>query len=151
MQTAQLIYPQSNVAAMIAGRLSKSKGFAYTVRKVATGFEVLPLLSPTPALSALKALVDADKAKHAHLYNKVQYVPLTAPEPPKSGVTWTGETSVQLAFKFRGESPKYVDVWIDGVAKSFGKSTLISWDVKGNTGDVVVQMTKAHAKKRGLI
>jgi len=144
MQTAQLIYPQSNVAAMIAGRLSKSKGFAYTVRKVATGFEVLPLVAPsmTPLLDALK------KAKEAGIV--IAKAPIVA-EPTKESVTWTGETSVQLAFKFRGESPKYVDVWIDGVAKSFGKSTLISWDVKGATGDVVVQMTKAHAKKRGLI
>jgi hypothetical protein len=40
---AQLVYPQKHVAAMIAGRLSKSKGIEYVVEKIETGFRVAPV------------------------------------------------------------------------------------------------------------
>jgi hypothetical protein len=40
---AQMIYSRSNVAAMIAARLTKSRGVKYEVTKVDSGFRVAPV------------------------------------------------------------------------------------------------------------
>ena len=119
---AAMIYAQSNVAAMIAARLTKSKGVEYTVQKVTTGFQVAPInklppVSPVPIVNPVK--------------------------------TWEQGDALSIELKFRGESKSYVDAFVDDKPVSFGKSTLIAWEVKGDR--VVLRMPKATAKKRGLI
>ena len=55
-----------------------------------------------------------------------------------------------IALKFRGESPAYVDAWTEnGKPISFGKSTLIAWELDGDY--VVLKMPVSIAKKRGLL
>ena len=170
---AQMIYPQSNVAAMIAARMTKSKGFEYAVTKVLTGFQVAPK-SNTPLLDALKKaknegvkvtpmmkefpdifapwkkppMLDAVEAAWAtptqfeHLNNKVQYVPLATAGMP-------GEMEFKLTY--HSDSPKYVGAWFNGKPIYFGKTTLIAWERDFATNMVLLKMTQATAKKRGLV
>ena len=131
---AQMIYPQSNVATMIAGRLSKSKGTPYAVTKVTTGFQVAPVVKVEP--------------------KKPLPIP-TAAAQSAAPKTWTGIAYHTAKLRFRGESASYVDAWIDGKPVSFGKSTLIGWEVEQEAGEtmkwVVLRMPIPVAKKRGLV
>jgi hypothetical protein len=52
---AQMIYAAKNMAAMIAGRLSKSEGLPYEVARVATGFRVARDQFHGPGMNAEKS------------------------------------------------------------------------------------------------
>src|SRR5262245_61297167 len=98
-QTAKMIYQQANVAAMIAGKLSKSKGLKHEVHKVATGFQVV----------AIKKLPDyVPPAKPLPVQKPAMF---TQNQGGTSGKSWTGVEFVILDMKFRGESKVYVDAW----------------------------------------
>jgi hypothetical protein len=58
---AQMIYAAKNVAAMIAGRLSKSEGLPYEVARVATGFRVAPV-GPAPVTNFMVPAMNAEKS-----------------------------------------------------------------------------------------
>ncbi len=127
--TAKMIYPHPDIAAMIAGKLSKSKGGKYEVHKVTTGYQVVLVTQCPPHMPPAKAL------------------PFESKTP---GRTWAGVEFVVVDLKFRGESKVYVDAWTaEGKQISFGKSTLIGWEIKDDR--VFLKMTKAIAKKRGLL
>jgi hypothetical protein len=134
MMQASMIYAQESVARMIAGKLTKSKGVEYQVEKVTTGFKVRP-----------KTLVDKLPA----------VAPVPAPKAaPKGFQTWAQGEAVTIDLKFRGESPSYVDAWLpNGKPVSFGKTTLVAWEVALISGEsrVLLTMPKSIAKKRGLI
>jgi hypothetical protein len=130
---AQMIYPQSNVAAMIAGRLSKSKGFAYGVTKVLTGF----LVAPTAKVPTLAAAVDAFQAEL--LYPKVEK-------------TWTGEDTYTAHLPFKSEGKEWLCARKDGKAFWVPKSALVSWEVNGIAPAILTfRMPVKYAQKRGLI
>jgi hypothetical protein len=138
MMTASMIYPQQTVANMIAGKLSKSKGVKYVVRKVTTGFQVVDeTLFEQQKTASIKAMVAEVLKKTTPASNVVAVK------------TWAQGDAVSVTLKFRGESTAYVDAWLDGKPVSFGKGNLISWEKQGD--DVLLKMTKAFAKKRGLI
>ena len=78
----------------------------------------------------------------------VKPLPVMKPLPVSAKVP-TGE-QVVIDLKFRGESKVYVDAWLaDGKPISFGKTTLLGWEVKGDR--VRLSMTKSVAKKRGFL
>ena len=132
MMQASMIYAQESVARMIAGKLSKSKGVEYLVEKVTTGFRVAPKVAPKVVLKAPKIIKEAE---------------ITSPKLVK---TWAQGDAVVIALKFRGESPAYVDAWTEnGKPISFGKSTLIAWELDGDY--VLLKMPVSIAKKRGLL
>jgi hypothetical protein len=127
MMQASMIYAQENVARMIAGKLTKSKGVEYLVEKVTTGFRVSPKATPKTAPKIIK---EAE---------------ITSPKLVK---TWAQGDAVIISLKFRGESASYVDAWNNGKPISFGKSTLIAWELDGDY--VLLKMPVSIAKKRGL-
>jgi len=140
---AQMIYPQSNVAAMIAARMTKSKGFEYAVTKVVTGFQVAPK-SNTPLLDALK------KAKN----EGVKVTPMMK-EFPDIFAPWKklaiAHDTMNFTLKYHSDSPKYVGAWFNGKPIYFGKTTLIGYERDFATNMVLLKMTQATAKKRGLV
>jgi hypothetical protein len=133
----KLIYPSNGIAAMIAGKLTKTKGLKHDVYKVTTGFQVVPVTVCQDYMPPKKPLPVMDGATLKKLIkDKAQ----------------AGGDVLTFTFKFRGESAVYIDIWMeDGSPKSFGKSNLIDWEVSDDKATVVLQITKAIAKKRGLI
>jgi len=130
LETSKMIYQQQKVAAMIAGRMTKSKGTEHSVYKVPTGFQVV-------AVTKLKSGMPPAKP-----------LPVIKPVPVSLKVP-TGD-AVVIDLKFRGEGNVYVDAWLaDGKPVSFGKTTLLGWEIKGDR--VLLSMTKSMAKKRGLL
>jgi hypothetical protein len=129
MMQASMIYAQESVARMIAGKMTKSKGVEYLVEKVTTGFQVRP------------KSVTAKPPK-----------PVAKPAPKTIMATWAHGDAVVIEMKFRGESTSYVDAWTDdGKPISFGKSTLIAWDIVQAGERVLLKMPVHIAKKRGLL
>ena len=136
MMQASMIYAQESVARMIAGKMTKSHGVEYLVEKVTTGFRVAPKAAPKVVLKAPQIIKEAE---------------ITSPKLVK---TWAQGDAFAIELKFRGESPSYVDAWLpDGKPISFGKSTLIMWEVeeKEDCFFVTLQMPVSIAKKRGLL
>lgn len=131
-ETAKLIYPQRSIAAMIADKLSKTKGAKYEVRKITTGYQVVMVTQCPPHIPPSKPL------------------PVTKSFALKIEHEGTDADCIVIDLKFRGESKVYVDAWTnEGKPISFGKTTLIGWEIMGDM--VTLQMAKAVAKKRGLI
>ena len=130
---AQMIYPQSNVAAMIAGRLSKSKGFTYGVTKVATGFLVAPVKSGTlaAAVEAFQETIVVAKAEK----------------------TWTGEDAVVVDMRFKSVSAEWICALHNDKPFWVAKNSLFGWDAKIVDGQhrIFLKMPTAYAKKRGLL
>jgi hypothetical protein len=174
---AQLIYPQSNVAAMIAGRLTKSKGVAYVVTKVPTGFQVAPFVPVADTImksiaavamneaAAEVAAKKADLAAKSGLLNslgaldeKVKWVPTPDGQKPVvskpvvakalKGPCFTGK------YKLMSDAPFYLSVYVEGQPKHFGKPNLVSWKAFTKPGELIkhveVTMPLAYAKKKGL-
>lgn len=128
-ETAKMIYPDKAVADAIAAKLMQTKGKKYEVFKVSTGFQVCPI-------TVCKA-----------------YVPPAKPLPvkkPSFNDAPSGDVVI-VTMKFQAESPKYLSVVNDeGKLMHFGKGTLIDWEIEDNK-TVKLKMSKAVAKKRGLI
>ena len=83
LETSKMIYQQQKVAAMIASKMTKSKGLEHTVYKVPTGFQVV-------AVTKLKSGMPPAKP-----------LPVMIPQPVSVKVP-TGE-QVVIELKFRGE------------------------------------------------
>ncbi|MCO5157909.1 MAG: hypothetical protein M9945_14365 [Aquamicrobium sp.] len=140
--SGKMIYETQAVANMIAGKLTKNKGVKYDVYKVTTGFQVVPITVCKDYVPPAKPL---PVAKPADLVKKLQD---EAAVPDSDKIT--------LSFKFKNESNVYIDVFMpDGTVKSFGKSNILAYaiNVEEGTSTPTIQltMTKAFAKKRGLI
>ncbi|MEY9560516.1 hypothetical protein [Sinorhizobium fredii] len=132
LQTAKMIYAQKNIAHMIASRLTKSKGVDHLVRQVTTGFQVVPITKCPDYVPPAKPL------------------PVKKPEPIATGTTLPSDDYVVIDLKFRGESKAYVDAWTaEGKPISFGKTTLIGWEIQGDK--VLLKMAKTVAQKRGFL
>lgn len=131
--TTPKIYADKLVAELIANTLSKATGTPHTVVPVTTGHQVCPVKVLKPAVPPAKPL------------------PVAKPETKgKLADMKLKDGECLIALKFRGESPQYIDAWAkDGKPVSFGKSTLLGWEVAGE--NVHLKMTEAVAKKRGLI
>jgi hypothetical protein len=135
MMQAYMIYAQESVARMIAGKLTKSYGVEYLVEKVTTCFKVRPMSVTAKPPKPAPKMMGADFSK-----------------TPKAVKTWAQGDAVIIEMKFRGESTSYVDAWTDdGKPISFGKSTLIAWDIVQAGERVLLKMPVSIAKKRGLL
>jgi hypothetical protein len=125
-----MIFPQSNVAKLIAERLTKVKGTKHDVLKIPQGFQVVPI-TVCPA-----------------------YMP---PAKPKPVVThgndlWAikdGEAIFTLPLVGVGQT--YITVKHNGKSVAFGKSTLLGWQQNTEHMTIDLKMTIAVAKKRGLL
>jgi hypothetical protein len=133
---AQLIYPQKNVAAMIAGRLSKSKGVEYKVSKLAVGFLVEPTVKPEPK-TVTNFAIQAANAESA-MAKIVE------------GLKIDGSSYFQIEMPVKSISKEWIHARHDGKAFWIAKSSLADWGVT-NPGFIKLVMTNAYAKKRGLI
>ena len=146
IQAKKMIYAQEAVARMIACKMTKSKGVEHVWTKIATGFQVSPIKALPSAMPPAKPL----PVKKPQTLMEAA----TAFTGTGNGIeqSWTNPAHSLIELKFRGESPKYVDAFLsDGKPVSFGKSTLISWDRNLTAGTVLLKMTNATAKKRGLV
>ena len=144
----KMIYAQQSVARMIAGKMTISKQVQHVVHKVATGFQVVPVIVMQSAMPPAKPLpvMKPQPAAMAALIPEMAGSVMKVTVP----TTWTGTAFVVLKFKFRGESKAYVDVWSDdGKPMSFGKATLINWEKLDDR--VLVKMPQTAAKKRGVM
>lgn len=138
--SGKMIYETQAVANMIAGKLTKKKGVKYDVYKVSTGFQVCPITVCKDYVPPAKPL---PVAKPADITKKVQDA-ASVPDSDK----------ITLTFKFKNESPVYLDVYMpDGSVKSFGKSNILAYAIGGEPDhlNIALTMTKAFAKKRGLL
>ena len=124
-ETAKMIYSDKAVADAIAAKLMQTKGKKYEVFKVSAGFQVCPITVCPPAK------------------------PFQVKKPSYNGAS-SGDVVI-VTMKFQAESPKYLSVVNDeGKLMHFGKGTLIDWEIEDNK-TVKLKMSKAVAKKRGLI
>lgn len=139
-----LIYPQKNVAAMIAGRLAKSKKIEYGVTKVATGFLVEPIAKP--AMHAVTSfIVQAAAAEAALAHAGMQVVDSLA--------KLAEADQFQITMPCKSISPGWIHARHDGKPFWIAKSSLQSFsagDVHG-VYSVTMTMPTAYAKKRGLL
>ncbi|CAA2141433.1 hypothetical protein [Hyphomicrobium sp. ghe19] len=126
-----MIYPQRNVASLIAERLTTYKGKKHGVVQLPQGYQVVPIT------------VCPD------------YMPPAKPKPvittskPVS-VVGLKEGEVLFEFDLVGEGITYITVFHNGKQMAFGKSTLLGWEKKdGNK--IALKMSAAVAKKRGLV
>ncbi|MBY0560041.1 hypothetical protein [Hyphomicrobium sp.] len=134
MQTQQsMIFPQRDVAAVIAARMQKHNGGKYDAIKLPTGWQVVPI-------TVLPAYMPPAKPKPV------------AVSPAKGdltvGLKETADTVV-LTFDLKSVTPAWVIVWRDGKEMSFGKTTLLDWKVDDDK--VHIKLTKKAAKYRGLL
>jgi hypothetical protein len=74
------------------------------------------------------------------------------PKQPKSLLLSPKDNEVVVAMKLRDVSNAYVNGWhpITGKLTSFGKTTLLGWEVSSNGEEVKMRMLKTVAAKRGL-
>lgn len=124
----QFVYPQRTVAALIAERMTQIKGSKYDVVQIPQGFQVVPI-----------------QTNDGHVItSKPQPTDFKLPSLLKDG-------EVEFSFQLVGEGITYITVMHEGKQKAFGKSTLLGWDKDVLTNTIVLKMTVAIAKKRGLL
>lgn len=139
-ETAKMIYPQQHVANMIAGRLTKVNGKPYTVYKVTTGFQVVPI---TKCESAMPPWPPKEVAEVVTTITAAKKIVKTA---------LSGELIV-LKFKFHADRPKTLHVIgaNDGGVKWLHKSGMVSFEIDEAAGIATVTYPKKEAEKKGVI
>jgi uncharacterized iron-regulated membrane protein len=141
---AQLVYPQKNVAVMIAERLSKSKGVEYGFTKVSTGFLVAPLGEKPQTKTVTNFAVQAVNAEAA-------IAELTT--HAASGFPSLGNGTLAVQMRCKSVSDQWIHATHEGKPFWVAKSSLVNWSTfeKNFQMWVVLHMSEAYAKKRGLL
>jgi len=125
------VYPQRNVAAVIAERLSQIKGAKHGVVQIPQGFQVVPI-TVCP-----------------------EYVPPTKAKPIATITKTMGESlkegEVVFSFPLVGEGLTYITVLHGAKQMAFGKTTLLGWEKDIVAGTIKLKMSASVAKKRGLL
>ncbi len=138
----QLIYPQENVAALIAGKLGKSKGIVYEVKKVTTGFLVEPAPGQTIPISVVP---DED-------FQIIMPVKTAQPKPPFKTWTQNGEFNIDMVFK--SESKEWISAKYGDQTFWVAKKSLIGWQLVEEHLEPKkwrLTMSIPYAKSRGLL
>lgn len=132
LQTEKMIYPSKTLAESIRALLSKEGG-RYAVYRVPQGYQVVPVTKLKP------------------------FMPPAKPLPLKKQGEGTASTlagnEVLVKMKLRDVSSAYLNGWhpVTGQLTSFGKTTVLSWEVSADGNDVTMRMLKRVAAKRGLL
>lgn len=149
----ETIYSQKNIASMIAGRLTQSKGVLHELKPVPGGFKIVAQAA-TAASKAVQAVSKELKKPKVSAGPKVPQAPVVGSVGGKKGflpiLSHDGAT-VEAVFDLKALTNKYVTVVHYGAEMSFGRNTLDSWQVDEADQTVRIFMKAALAKKRGLI
>ena len=132
LQTEKMIYANEALAKSIKSLLNK-EGSRYTVYKVPQGYQVVPVTKLKPHMPPAK--------------------PLPLKGPGEGLLQELADNEVFVKMQLRDISNAYLNGWhpVTGQLTSFGKTTLLSWEVSPDGADVTMRMLKRVATRRGLL
>ena len=133
LQTEKMIYANEFEALAVKALMCEQSG-PHEVYKLAGGWQVVPVHKLAPYMPPAKPF------------------PIS-PQPVKSLSLLPKSNEIVVVMKLRDVSKVYVNGWhpVTGKITSFGKTTLLGWEVSDDGTQVKLRMLKAVAAKRGLL